>query len=37
MDDVMSKVQNQNEKMLQEAQKLFQSILNQQSGFDLFM
>jgi hypothetical protein len=37
MDEVMSKVQNQNEKMLQEAHKLFQSIINQQTGFDLYM
>lgn len=37
MDEIMSKVQNQNEKMLQEAQKLFQSIISQQTGFDLYM
>ena len=37
MDDIMAKVHNQNEEMLQEADKLFQSILKQQSGFTLYM
>ncbi|WP_263832765.1 hypothetical protein [Sulfurospirillum oryzae] len=37
LDKILEKAQKQNEKMLQEAQKLFDSILKQQKGFDLYM
>ena len=37
LDKSLQKAQNQNEKILQEAQKLFDSILKQQKGFDLYM
>ena len=37
MDKIMTQMENQNEKTLQEAQKLFQSVLGQQSGFNLYM
>ena len=37
LDKTLKKAQNQNEKILQEAQKLFDSILKQQKGFDLYM
>lgn len=37
LNTLLAKAQKQNEKVLQEAQKLFDSILKQQKGFDLFM
>jgi len=37
LDSVLSKTQNQNEKMLNEAQKLFDGILQQNKGFNLYM
>ncbi|MBN1839986.1 MAG: ATP/GTP-binding protein [Campylobacterales bacterium] len=37
LDKILEKAQNQNEKMLQEAQKLFDTILKQQKGFELYM
>lgn len=37
LDKILEKTQNQNEKMLQEAQKLFDTILKQQKGFELYM
>lgn len=37
IDKIMQKAENQNEKTLQEAQKLFDSILKQQKGFELYM
>ena len=37
LDKILEKTQNQNEKMLQEAQKLFETILKQQKGFELYM
>ena len=37
LDKILEQAQNQNEKMLQEAQKLFETILKQQKGFELYM
>jgi hypothetical protein len=37
IDKLMQKAEHQNEKTLQEAQKLFDSILKQQKGFELYM
>ncbi|NCD12039.1 MAG: diacylglycerol kinase [Epsilonproteobacteria bacterium] len=37
LDKILEQAQNQNEKMLQEAQKLFDTILKQQKGFELYM
>ena len=37
LDKILAKVENQNEKMLKETQKLFESILKQQKGFELYM
>lgn len=37
LDKILEKAQNQQEKMVQEAQKLFDSILKQQKGFNLYM
>lgn len=37
LDKILEKAENQNEKMLQEAQKLFENILKQQKGFELYM
>lgn len=37
LDTILEKAQKNNEKMLQEAQKLFDSILKQQKGFELYI
>lgn len=37
LDKILEQAHNQNEKMLQEAQKLFETILKQQKGFELYM
>ena len=37
LDKILEKAQKQNEQLLQEAQKLFDSILKQQKGFELYM
>jgi hypothetical protein len=37
LDKILEKAENQNEKMLKEAQKLFDSILKQQKGFELYI
>ena len=37
LDKILEKARNQQEKMVQEAQKLFDSILKQQKGFNLYM
>ncbi|KFL35331.1 MULTISPECIES: hypothetical protein [unclassified Sulfurospirillum] len=37
LDNLLAKVENQNTTMLQETQKLFESILKQQKGFELYM
>lgn len=37
LDKMLAKAEKQNEKLLQEAQKLFDSILKQQKGFELYL
>lgn len=37
IDEILKKAENQNQKILQEAQKLFEALLNQTNKFELYM